>query len=399
MKIGVDLRPLQEYSRFRGIGKVTYELVKALVNEFPHNQYFLYVYSDVNFAQAPEFVKKGRIIGFDKSVKHYVVESLISKITGKKLVIKEKLDIFLGTDPNKQLPQGDFRKVVIFYDIIPLLFIQHYLKIPTGFVSVNLLKIIKLVRYLFAKRFMIENLKTAAQSDRILAISETTKRDIVDYFNIDPNKVQVMYLAADKVFRKIKVLDQKFFSDKYNIKRPFILYIGGLDYRKNVLGLVKAFNFLVKDNKLDYNLVIIGKDVSRKNMPEVLEIRKFIEAEDLLSKVKLIDFVENDDLIKFYNLAQIFVLPSFYEGYGLPVLEAMRCGTPVACSNISALLEVAGDAVVYFDPNDSKDMAKKINLLIEDQDLKDTLRNRGILRAKKFSWTKAAIVAYESFLE
>ena len=206
-----------------------------------------------------------------------------------------------------------------------------------------------------------------------------------------------MHLAASDVFRKIDGIDKKPLLKKYHLKEPFILYVGGLDYRKNVLNLLKAVVLIREKDGFPYQLVIIGKDVSRKNMPEALEIKGFIAKENLWSNVKLIDFVTGDELIKFYNLAKIFVFPSLYEGYGLPVLEAMQCGTPVACSNILSVKEVAGDAALYFDPDTTENMSKEINTLINNVDLREELRKKGLQQAKKFSWKKAADVAYDSF--
>ncbi len=397
MKIGIDLRPLQEYSRFRGIGTVTYEITKGLLNNYPKEQYFFYVYKDLPNPDLPEILNKGTVIGFDKSSKDYVVESFLAKLTKKKLTVSENIDVFLATDPLKQIPDGKFRKVVIFYDIIHLLFTQKYLQTPTGNFAINIIKLLKLIRFMFARRVLTKKLGEASKADKILAISQTTKHDIVSYFKIPDENVVVMHLAASDVFRKIDGIDKKPLLKKYHLKEPFILYVGGLDYRKNVLNLLKAVVLIREKDGFPYQLVIIGKDVSRKNMPEALEIKGFIAKENLWSNVKLIDFVTGDELIKFYNLAKIFVFPSLYEGYGLPVLEAMQCGTPVACSNILSVKEVAGDAALYFDPDTTENMSKEINTLINNVDLREELRKKGLQQAKKFSWKKAADVAYDSF--
>ena len=395
MKIGIDLRPLQEYSRFRGIGTVTYELTKSLVESYPKEQYFFYLYTDLPKPDLPEILNKGKSVGFDQSSKDYVLKGFLSILTRKKLTVSENIDVFLATDPLIKLPKGNFKKIVIFYDIIQLLFTQKYLQTPTASLNISIIKLLKLIRFVFARRILIRNLSEALKADKILAISQTTKNDIISYFRTSEKKISVLQLAASTEYRKIDNIDKKPLINKFNLREQFILYIGGLDYRKNVLNLLKSI--AQQKNDFPYQLVIIGKDVSRKGMPEALEIKTFIDKENLWNRVKLIDFVSEDEKIAFYNLATIFVFPSFYEGFGLPVLEAMRCGTPVACSNISTLREVAGEAALYFDPDNTQDIADKINSLLKNENMKKELRKKGLQRSRQFSWEKSAENVYHSF--
>jgi len=393
MKIGIDLRPLQEYSRFRGIGIVTFQITKALLNNYPKEEYYFYLYENLPPPNINEILNRGKVVRFDKNGKDYVIDNLLRK----KPSISENIDVFLASDPNKKMPTGKFKKVVIFYDIIHLLFTQQYLETPTKYFDINIVKFLKLLRFKLVKRFMVKNLGEAVAAGRILAISERTKKDITSYFNVSEGKVSVLYLAADADFKKMNNINPDFLSQKYSVNTPYILYVGGLDSRKNVLNLARAVSILEKNKKFPYQLVIIGKDVIRKNMPENMELRKFLDKESLWNKLKLIDFVPQDDLIKFYNLAEVFVFPSIYEGFGLPVLEAMQCGTPTAISDISSLKEVADKAAIYFNPDNPTDIANKIYLLLKNKSFRQELSNKGLQQSKNFSWEKASRIVYESF--
>lgn len=394
MKVGIDLRPLQEYSRFRGIGTVTYEITKSLIENFPQNEYFFFFYKNLFVPKdLDDLLTKGKVNYLENYKKSLVFGRIFSPRI--KLVSDDKIDVFLATDPGKRIPRGNFKKVVIFYDIINLLFTDKYLRTPSKNILITVIKFIKYLRFIFAKIVILKQFKHSLEADRILAISETTKKDLVNYFKIPDKNIAVMPLAAAGFFKKLENSDLKSIQSKYSLEDKFIFYVGGLDYRKNVLNLIKAID-LIKDENFP-QLIVAGKDVSRKYMPEAMEIRDFITKRHLGSKVKLLDYIENSDLVKFYNSAEFFVFPSLYEGFGLGVLEAMACGTPVVCSDTEAVKEIGGNAVLYFDPKDLNDMAEKLTLLFKDTFLRRSLTEKGSHQVRKFSWKKASVVANNSF--
>ena len=216
------------------------------------------------------------------------------------------------------------------------------------------------------------------KADTIIAVSEHTKKDIIGL--IGKRKIEVIYEAADKKFRPQKVR-----------KSPqTILYIGSNLPHKNLITLLKAFSILLK-RLPKAKLVLIGG-----TLPEDNGLRKEIKKLGIQDNVVFRGYIENT--LPEYSKAGVFVFPSIYEGFGLPVLEAMACGCPVICSNKTSLPEVAGDAALYFDGDDTLDLSNKIYKVINNNNLQERMRKKGLERAKMFAWEKTAketIRAYE----
>lgn len=215
------------------------------------------------------------------------------------------------------------------------------------------------------------------QAAAIIAISEYTKRDIIKFYGRKSEDVHVTYLAHDKQLFKptknIRVLE------KYGIKEPFILFLSSLKPSKNVEGLVKAFSRI---NLPNYQLVIAGK---KAWMYET--IFSLVKQLKLENRVIFTDYVPAADNPIFMSMADVFVLPSFHEGFALPALEAMACGTPVVVSKVANLPEVVGDAVVYVDPDSPDSIGEGILQAIKDR---VRLSRLGLSQAKKFSWSITA---------
>ena len=222
--------------------------------------------------------------------------------------------------------------------------------------------------------------------DFVVADSESTKNDCINYLGIPDEKVKVVHLAADTRYRPLKNKDEIRIEleDKYGLKIPFILSVGTLEKRKNISTLFKAF-YKLKNNQIEHKLVITGGKGWKYQ-----EIFNTLDKLDLRNDVIFTGYVPDDDLVKLYNVADMFVYPSLYEGFGLPPLEAMACGCPVITSNTSSLPEVVGDAGIMVDPEDDNGLYLEMNELIIDQDLKNTLKKKSLQRAQMFSWRKTA---------
>ncbi|MBU2036438.1 glycosyltransferase family 4 protein, partial [Patescibacteria group bacterium] len=197
------------------------------------------------------------------------------------------------------------------------------------------------------------------------------------------------YLASRKIFKKItdgEKLDE--ISKKYSLPKKFVLYVGDVNYNKNLYSLAKA------SKEIKIPLVIVGKQAKEEkfdrnhieNKPLVKLLDKFGNNKD----IKRLGFVEDSDLIYIYNLATVYCQPSFYEGFGLPILEAFSSGVPVVASKIQAHVEIAGDAVVYMDPQDYKDIASKISKVLESETSRKDLIKKGYEKLKDYSWEKTA---------
>lgn len=223
------------------------------------------------------------------------------------------------------------------------------------------------------------------KAKKVVTISQSSKNDIIKQYAVPSEKVAVVYPGikqeSGSMNQKSSIEDLK---KKHKITGNFILFVGTLQPRKNIERLIEAFSKIAPHNK-DLQLVIVGK--KGWLYEQILEApKKFGVQED----VRFLDFISNEELPALYQAATCFVLPSLYEGFGLPVLEAMKYGCPVATSNISSLPEAGGDAALYFDPKDTSDIAEKIHRLVSDEKLREEFREKGFKQVKKFSWNKAA---------
>jgi glycosyltransferase involved in cell wall biosynthesis len=218
------------------------------------------------------------------------------------------------------------------------------------------------------------------KASQIIAVSKTTKKDIIKNYQIDENKIQVIYNGFEKKNPSFAKASEG--KQKLKNKEPYILFVGTIQPRKNLEVLVDAFDKFTQTNK-NFKLVIVGKKGwLYKNIFEKVKTMK------LEDKIIFTDHVTDEELIWYYKNAFCLVLPSFYEGFGIPVLEAMNFGCPVIASFSSSLPEIGGDASLYFDPKNPDDLLEKLNSLKQNQELRKELITKGRQRIKDFSWEK-----------
>lgn len=226
---------------------------------------------------------------------------------------------------------------------------------------------------------------SAKQATYIFTISNSSRNDIIKSYKVKPDRVTVTYPGIREVSLE-KAAAMETLLKKYTISPRYILFVGTLQPRKNIVGLIQAFSLLKKEKAYeDVDLVVVGK--KGWLYEETLQAP---EKYGVVSSVKFLDFVPNEDLPSLYKYAQCYVLPSLYEGFGLPVLEAMQYGCPVITSNISSLPEAGGDAALYVDPKDAADIAAKIKKVVDNKDVRENMVKKGYAHLKKFSWEKAA---------
>lgn len=241
----------------------------------------------------------------------------------------------------------------------------------------------------------------AKNADKILTVSEFSKKDIVEKYNIDEKKIVVTHLAASKEFRVLNnneyIEKKEYLSKKFQITDKYILSVGNLQPRKNIKRLISVFIKLKKTNvDFVYKLVLVGKKAWMYD-----EIFETVRKNKLESDVILTDYVTNEELVYLYNCCELFVYPSFFEGFGLPPLEAMACGAAVVTSNVTSIPEVVGKDAPMFNPFDEDDMYKKIKDILDTDEYRLKLKEYGVSRSKQFSWSKMAketLEVYKSLL-
>ncbi|MEA3353370.1 MAG: glycosyltransferase family 1 protein [Campylobacterota bacterium] len=218
------------------------------------------------------------------------------------------------------------------------------------------------------------------RADKIITVSNYSKSQIIEHFPYASEKIEVVHIAASEIFKPIE-----------NIKKEnTILYVGSLNKRKNFTSIIKAFNRLIKDQKttryplLATHLKIVGNFSDNFQLDQ--ETQQLLEDAKKNKNIIFCQNVDDEELLKLYNSSKLFIFPSFYEGFGLPVLEAMSCGTPVICSNTTSLPEVGGEAVLYCNPHDINDIAQKLKQVLCDENLQNTMIKEGITQAKNFNW-------------
>lgn len=271
-------------------------------------------------------------------------------------------------------PKGT-KFVLTIYDLIPLIYPKHYPPGIRGWLKWQI------------NKFLIRK-----NVDAVITISETSKKDICRFIGIDPRKVFVTYLAPRPIFKNLETparpagggnwkLEVK---KRYGLPNRFALYVGDINYNKNISSLIKACRIA------KIPLVISGKQaVDVENMDLSHAELKHLKNIDWTGVTRL-GYISDEDLCSVYNLASVYVQPSFYEGFGLPMVEAFACGTPVVASKTQALVEIGDGGPLYADAGSPAEMAEKIKNILDDPKQKKTATDNGLKRAKEFSWDATA---------
>ncbi len=407
MNIGVDIRCLMSPNR-TGVGEHTFELLNAIFKiDKPtpgrggQNQYFLFYnsYKDVT-GHVPLWPQQNNI--------HYIATKWPNKLFNiaikflgwpklDKLISRHgHLDYIFSPNLNFTVLSKNIKQILTVHDLSFKFFPQFFsVKQRLWHLGIN-------------------PKKQCRRADIIIAQSENTKRDIVDYYQIAPEKIKVIYpgirqqnptpypspyrggsdrkeIASPFVplspirGETERGVSRELIKQKYNLPNYFILFLGTIEPRKNILGLIEAFEKCYSSLPTPYSLILAGAPSWNDK-----EIHERASTSPLKDKIKFIGYVDADEKPTLYSLAELFVYPSFYEGFGFPVLEAMACGTPVITSNRSSLPEITDQAAYLINPNRPAEIADAIIKLIKDENLREHFKTLGLEQAKKFSWETSA---------
>lgn len=366
MKIAIDARGANWY-KGTGIGTYTNKILQYLIKNDKENNYTLY-WSGDNYKRYEN--SNTNIIMASKKYHNF-----FEKFYFPSHLEANKIDIFHVPQNGMGLsPDVSCKKIITIHDLIPFVMPET---VGKGYL----------------KRFLKEVPKLIDDADGIITVSEWSKKDILKFMPVDENKIFVTPLSADGKYRPLsKKKCQNILMKKYNITKPFILYIGGFSPRKNVKSLICSFTKIYNDLSKEYNLVIVGA-----SKDELSYLNDFSNNLDLSSKIIFTGFVPENMLPILYNGCDVFVYPSFYEGFGLPPLEAMCCGAPVITSNISSIPEVVKDAGILINPYSSDSLMEAMVKVLNNDELKSSLKENGLKRALDFSWDKTAIETLKAY--
>lgn len=359
MKIGLDLRMLGGGS---GISRYISALSHEILAKDKTNQYVLF-FNRLDDQLRADYQKYGHKM-VETNISHYSLAEQV-KLVG--VLNKESLDLVHFPHFNAPiLYQGKF--IVTIHDL------TH-----TRFPGKKKSHILHRLAYSLTMRNAIQ------RSYRIIAVSQSTKNEILDYFNVPADKITVVHEGFTASYR---VMDreeaQQKVKERFQIDRPFVLYVGVWRRYKNIPALARVFSRLVEGGR-DLQLVLAGEPD-----PHYPEIAQQVMTVKHHRQIKAVGRVSDEDLNYLYNACRLFVLPSLAEGFGLTALEAGACGAPVACSDIPTLREVMGQGAEYFDPDNEDNMFDVINGLVGNSKRLEELANLALGRSKHFSWAAAA---------
>lgn len=350
MRIGYDAK--RYFLNKTGLGNYSRDLIRILEEYYPQNRYIKYTPKLQNNFLEDHNVKtpQGRLNNILPSVwrNNWIVKDLV----------KDNIEIFHGL--SGEIPQGlkstSVKSIVTIHDLI-------FLKFPELYKPID--------RILYNKKFKY----AVNNATKIIAVSEQTKKDIVQYYKIDPDDIDVIYQGCHPAFKINKSEEEKeAIRKKYILPKKFLLYVGSIEPRKNAFQIVKAIE------NIDIPLVIIGKETKYSS-----EIRAYIKDKDLESRVIILQGFTMEELATIYAMAEIFIYPSKYEGFGIPIIEALYSGTPVITSNSGVFPEAGGPFSYYINPENIKEISDAIQSILDNESLRNEMIQKGLEYVQRFN--------------
>jgi glycosyltransferase involved in cell wall biosynthesis len=365
MKIGFDAKRV--FQNFTGLGNYSRDLIRFLVEEFPQNDYRLYapkimLHSDLKtLSNHPKVSFLSPKTQLDKTFK-----SLWRSVNLEKELRKDGVDLFHGL--SNEIPvrkkESSVKYVVTIHDLI-------FKRYPRNYKAID--------RRIYNTKFKY----ACKNADRIIAISEQTKADIVSFYKINPEKIDVVYQTCHENFRKEYSEEVKLhIRQKYDLPERYLLNVGTIETRKNLNAIIQAMPLM----KNDFPLVVVGRSTRYVNFLKVQMNKLKIDA----SRIIFLKNVSIEELPSIYQMAEVFIYPSFFEGFGIPIIEALYSKTPVITTQGGCFPEAGGPDSIYVQPEDYKELALQIDQVVSDKQLADYMRTSGLQYAQRFDGAKLA---------
>ena len=361
LRLGFDAK--RAFFNKTGLGNYSRNLLSALTKYYPQNKFILYT-PQYPAPISPEFLSDNKNIEIKTPVKyfHRKFSDVWRSFYMGEHIKKDQLDIFHGLSHELPVDLKDkkIKKVVTIHDLIFLIYPEFY---PA------------LDRRIYMWKFK-QSCRTA---DKIIAISEQIKKDIMKYYHIPEEKIEVVYQHCNPIFEQ--EVSKETFDDvnkRYELPQNYFLYVGAIARRKNILILLKAFQAIKQYQDMD--LVIVGDGGKYKKY-----IQRYIEKHHLTKRVKIYTKVPNEDLPAFYRQALVFVYPSIYEGFGIPLIESLYSRTPVITNRYGCFSEAAGPGAIYVDPESIGDLAQAMENFLINPNLRKKLSEAGYQYVQQFN--------------
>lgn len=366
MNIAINTRFLLPH-KMEGFGWFTYEVVKRMVKQHPEHQFFFFF--DRTFDKKFIFGDNVTPIVLHPQARHPILFKIWFDFSVTRALKKYNIDVFFSPDGYLSL-KTKVKQIAVIHDLN----FEHYPKdIP-----IQARKYLQKYFPLFAKK-----------ADKIVTVSNFSKQDIIEQYNISSHKIVVAYNGGNEAFKPVTNVKANLVKKQYTHGQDYFVYVGALHARKNIERLFKAFEMFKKRSQSKTKLVIVGEKMWKSESTTLPEH----------SDVIFTGHLPINSLIDVVASAQCLVLVSYFEGFGIPLVEAMRCGVPVVTSNVTSMPEVCGEAGLLVDPFDVKDISQAIELLDIDENLREELSHKALQRAQQFSWNKTTEIIWNEIVK